>query len=187
MSDTSEHRSHDRLSGFVRSYRANDRRRLTTAIGMLVVGLLSALIGIPIFQARQEQISSQGGNPGNPMTNALTSFPLFGGLILAAFACWRLGHAIATRGERFDEYERGFVHLRRGVEDVVEWSGITSVRRVGEAREGWRQTLGIDCRYVVKRREGRTIRFNTQIADGDVLGNRIERAFRSGQPPGGPA
>lgn len=128
VSDATDRQTHARLGEFVRSYRANDRRRLTTAIGMLVVGTLSALIGIPIFQARQEQISSQGGNPGSPMANALTSFPLFGGVLLCAFACWRLAHSIATRGERFDEYERGFVHLRPGVEDVVEWPQVTSVR-----------------------------------------------------------
>ncbi|MFY1670017.1 hypothetical protein ACN27G_08660 [Plantactinospora sp. WMMB334] len=51
---------------------------------------------------------------------------------------------------------------------------------MGEAREGWRHTLGIDCRYVVRRHTGRTIRFNTHIEDADVLGNHIERATRPG-------
>ncbi|GIG91720.1 DUF6585 family protein [Plantactinospora endophytica] len=168
------------LGEFVRTYRADDRRRFSTAIGMLIVGALSALIGLPIFQARQEQISSQGGNPGSPFANAITGFPLFGGLLLVAFACWRLGHAIANRGERFDEYEGGFVHTRRGVADPVPWSEVSRVRRLGEARDGWRHTLGIDCRYVVQRRSGRTIRFNTQIESGDVLGTHIERASRPG-------
>ncbi|WP_422770190.1 hypothetical protein ACN28C_26205 [Plantactinospora sp. WMMC1484] len=180
MTDSMSPAPHPQLGGFVRTYPADDRRRVGTAIGMLVVGALSALIGIPIFQARQEQISSQGGSPGSPFANAITGFPLFGGLLLVAFACWRLGHAVANRGERFDEYERGFVHSRRGASDPVEWSAVRQVRQLGEAREGWRHTLGIDCRYVVQRHTGRTIRFNTLIEDADVLGNHIERATRPG-------
>jgi hypothetical protein len=172
-------------------FATDNRRRIWTAVGALVVGLIALGIGLGSIIEFEFVLGPDvpGGAPNlGPAPAVLAGLGIAGvgfGVILAVMG-------VRHRGESFALYEQGLVRTVAGRELVLRWADISTVRVVDvRARRTVRPALsrwvsrmvGGDLVCVLTLRSGGRLRFNDFTADARGLADRVRAAVEDGTTP----
>lgn len=151
----------------VRSHWVDTGRRRWHGIGVTVIGAVMMAVGIPLAAMSLADADSSF----NPILGVLVGL----GLALLVVGLIRLGQSLLRPDERFDVYEHGFAHVTRRRTLSVPWDQVTGLREIGDTLAGgWRSSIGVDYRCVVKVRDGSSVKFNTLTDNADVLARTID-------------
>jgi hypothetical protein len=151
----------------VRSHWVDTGRRWWQGIGVTITGAVMMALGILLA------VMSLGDSdfPVNPILGVLPGL----GLVLLVVGLIRLGQSLLRPEERFDVYEHGFAHVTRRRTLSVPWDQVCGLREIGDIfAGGWRSSIGVDYRCVVKVRDGSSVKFNTLTENADVLARTID-------------
>jgi hypothetical protein len=169
----------------ISEFHTDNRRRIWTAAGCLVTGAIALYVGLWFILVAEPRMAG-GGNEG-PVPGGLVGIGIAG----LAFAVILTVLAIRRRGESFDLYAEGLVHIVAGRETVLRWDDISAVRVVDaqapenlHRRNQWLgRMLGGDLVCVLKLRTGGRLRFNGFTADARSLADWVRAAVEDGTTP----
>lgn len=177
------------LGILISEFATDNRRRVWTAVGLLVGGLIALGIGLGSIVDFGVGPDLPGATPNfSKASGVLTGIGIGAvsyGVILAVLAA-------RHRGERFALYERGLVRTIAGRELLLRWDDISAVRVVdGGALDHVRPWLprmvvrvaGGDLVCALKLRAGGRLRFNDFTADAATLADWIRAAVEDGATP----
>ncbi|MFE1317920.1 hypothetical protein [Kitasatospora phosalacinea] len=133
------------LGDVVSTHPTENGRRLRTAVGLLLLGVLGTGVGVPLCTAYLSADSAPSFAPGGILGIGLAS--LVGGTVLA------LG-ARRDKGEVFVRHTRGLVHRRGGIERALLWTEVTSVSTTRPGRGTVAKLVGRDVACAISSPQG---------------------------------
>ncbi|HEV3356732.1 MAG TPA: hypothetical protein VG247_08035 [Pseudonocardiaceae bacterium] len=167
----------------ISEFPTDNRRRIWTAVGLFVVGVIALGIGLGSIIEFDYVLGPDvpGGAPNlGPVPGWLVGIGIAGiglGVVLLVLAA-------RHRGERFALYEQGLVRTIAGRELELRWADIAAIRVVEPKRSTWlTRLLGGDLVCVLKLRTGGRLRFNEFTADARSLADWVRAAVEDGTTP----
>jgi hypothetical protein len=171
------------LGAAIGEFRTDNRRRVWTALGCLVVGVAALYLGLWFILVVESRTNDNvGPGPGFLLGAAVCGLG-FAGILLVL--------AILHRREHFALYAQGLVHVAAGRENVLRWVDISTVRIIDadaptdpRQRNNWlKRLLGAEFVCVLVLASGRRLRFNAFTADARTLADWIRAAVEDAATP----